>query len=66
MAADPLADVLALGDIYEAGLVWQCVCAVARLEIPDQLVNGPLSVPQFAIAVGAHEESAKLCGATCG
>jgi hypothetical protein len=57
MAVDPVADVRALFDILEVGLVWHCMCAVARLDVPDRLASGPLPVPQLAVAVDAHEES---------
>jgi O-methyltransferase domain len=57
MAVDPVADVKALFDILEERLVWHCICAVARLDVPDRLARGPLPVPQLAAAVAAHEDS---------
>ncbi len=57
MADDPVADVLAVFDVFETGLVWHCMCAVTRLDVPDRLAGGPLAVPQLAAAVGAHEDS---------
>ncbi len=57
MADDPVADVRAVFDVFETGLVWHCMCAVTRLDVPDRLAGGPLAVPQLAAAVGAHEDS---------
>src|SRR6266545_444651 len=56
MSADPLADFRALIDIYETGIVWHCVCAVARLEVPDRLADGPLPVAQLAADTGVHSD----------
>ena len=53
MADDPVADVLAVFDVFETGLVWHCMCAVTRLDVPDRLAGGPLAVPQ--LAAGACE-----------
>jgi len=57
MADDLVTDIRALFDVLETGLVWHCMCAVARLDVPDRLAGGPLAVPQLAAAVGAHEDS---------
>jgi hypothetical protein len=57
MAADPLADRQALAEVYEAGLVWHCVCAITRLGVPELLTAGPLAVSELAAAVGAHEDA---------
>src|SRR5215472_11356226 len=57
MPSDPLADARDLGDIYEAGLVWHCVCAVARLHVPDHLAGGPLSMRQLAAGVDVDQHS---------
>jgi hypothetical protein len=56
MSADPLAHFRALIDIYETGIVWHCVCALARLEVPDRLADGPLPVSQLAADTGVHED----------
>jgi hypothetical protein len=37
MTDDPVADVLAVFDVFETGLAWHCMCAVARLDVPDRL-----------------------------
>jgi hypothetical protein len=57
MADDPVADLRTLFDMLEVGLVWHCMCALTRLDVPDRLASGPLAVPQLAAAVGAHEDS---------
>ncbi|HEV8651338.1 MAG TPA: methyltransferase [Actinomycetes bacterium] len=57
MAADPLADRQALVDVINVGLLWHCVCAITRLEVPERLAAGPLPVSELAAAVGAHEEA---------
>ena len=57
MADDPVTDVPAVFDVFEAGLVWHCMCAVTRLDVPDRLAGGPLAMPQLAAAAGAHEDS---------
>jgi len=57
MADDPVADLRTLFDMAVAGLVWHCMCAVTRLDVPDRLASGPLAVPQLAAAAQAHEDS---------
>ena len=65
MADDPLADVAAVFDVFEAGLVWHCVCAVTRLEVPDRLAGGPLAVPQLAGPQHASPAADRLRAQAC-
>jgi hypothetical protein len=57
MAADPAADRQALAEVINVGLLWHCLCAIARLEVPEQLAAGPLPIPQLADAVGADRDA---------
>jgi hypothetical protein len=53
MAGDPAADRQALVEVINLGLVWHCLCAITRLEVPERLAAGPLPVAQLAAATGA-------------
>jgi O-methyltransferase domain len=53
MAGDPAADRQALAEVINLGLVWHCLCAITRLEVPERLAAGPLPVAQLAAATGA-------------
>jgi hypothetical protein len=57
MAGDPTADRQALVEVINLGLLWHCLCAITRLEVPEQLAAGPLPIPQLAAAVGAHPDA---------
>jgi hypothetical protein len=57
MAGDPAADRQALVEVIHLGLLWHCLCAITRLEVPDRLAAGPLPVPELAAAVGGHEDA---------
>jgi hypothetical protein len=59
MAAAPEADRQALVEVINLGLLWHCLCAITRLEVPERLAAGPLPVAQLAAAVGAHPDA--LC-----
>jgi hypothetical protein len=57
MAAEPEADRQALADVINLGLLWHCLCAITRLEVPERLAVGPLPIPQLAAAVGAQQDA---------
>jgi hypothetical protein len=53
MAGGPAADRQALVEVLNLGLLWHCLCAITRLEVPERLAAGPLPVTELAAAVGA-------------
>jgi hypothetical protein len=57
MAADPAADRQALAEVINVGLLWHCLCAITRLEVPERLAARPLPVAELAAAVGAHPDA---------
>jgi hypothetical protein len=57
MAGDPAADRRALVEVINLGLLWHCLCAIARLEVPERLAAGPLPIAQLAAAVGANHDA---------
>jgi O-methyltransferase domain len=57
MAGDPAADRQALVEVINLGLLWHCLCAITRLQVPEQLVAGPLAIPELAAAVGADPDA---------
>jgi O-methyltransferase domain len=57
MASDPAADRQALAEVINLGLLWHCLCAITRLEVPERLAAGPLPIPQLAAAVGADQDA---------
>ena len=57
MASDPAADRQALVEVINLGLLWHCLCAITRLEVPERLAAGPLPIPQLAVAVGADPDA---------
>jgi hypothetical protein len=57
MAGDPAADRQALAEVITLGLLWHCLCAITRLEVPERLAAGPLPIPQLAVAVGADPDA---------
>jgi hypothetical protein len=57
MAGDPTADRQALVEVIHLGLLWHCLCAITRLEVPERLAAGPLPIPQLAAAVGADPDA---------
>ena len=57
MASDPAADRQALVEVINLGLLWHCLCAITRLEVPERLVAGPLPVAELAAAVGADQDA---------
>jgi hypothetical protein len=57
MAGDPAADRQALTQVINLGLVWHCLCAITRLEVPERLAAGPLPLPELAAAVSADQDA---------
>jgi O-methyltransferase domain len=57
MAGDPVTDRQALVEVINLGLLWHCLCAITRLEIPERLAAGPLPMPELAAAVGADQDA---------
>jgi hypothetical protein len=57
MAGDPAADRQALAEVINLGLVWHCLCAITRLEVPERLAAGPLPLAELAAAVGADPDA---------
>jgi O-methyltransferase domain len=57
MAGDPAADRQALVEVLNLGLLWHCLCAITRLEVPERLAAGPLPISQLAAAVGADPDA---------
>jgi hypothetical protein len=57
MAGDPAADRQALAEVINLGLLWHCLCAITRLEVPERLAAGPLPMSQLAAAVGANRDA---------
>ena len=57
MARDPAADRQALVEVINLGLLWHCLCAITRLEVPERLAAGPLPLTELAAAVGADQDA---------
>jgi hypothetical protein len=57
MAGDPAADRQALAEVINLGLLWHCLCAITRLEVPERLAAGPLPLAELAAAVGADPDA---------
>jgi hypothetical protein len=57
MAGDPAADRQALAEVVNLGLLWHCLCAITRLEVPERLAADPLPVAELAAAVGADQDA---------
>jgi hypothetical protein len=55
--ADPAADRQALVEVINLGLLWHCLCAITRLEVPERLAAEPLPVAELAAAVGADQDA---------
>ena len=63
MARDQAADRQALAEVINLGLVWHCLCAITRLEVPERLAAGPLPVAELAAATGVDPtRSSGCCG----
>ena len=61
MASYQAADRQALVEVINLGLLWHCLCAITRLEVPKRLAAGPLPIPQLAAAVGANQDALRRC-----
>jgi hypothetical protein len=61
MARDPAADRQGLAEVINLGLLWHCLCAITRLEVPERLATGPLPVAELAAAVGAQQDALRRC-----
>jgi hypothetical protein len=57
MAGGPAADRQALVEVLNLGLLWHCLCAITRLEVPERLSAGPLMVAELAAAVDANQDA---------
>jgi hypothetical protein len=57
VAGDHAADRQALAEVINLGLLWHCLCAITRLEVPERLAAGPLPLAELAGAVGAHPDA---------
>jgi hypothetical protein len=57
VAGDQAADRQALVEVINLGLLWHCLCAITRLEVPERLAAGPLPVAELAAAVGADQDA---------
>ena len=57
MAGDPAADRQTLAEVINLGLLWHCLCAITRLEVPERLAAGPLPLAELAVAVGADPDA---------
>jgi O-methyltransferase domain len=57
MARDPAADRQALVEVINLGLLWHCLCAITRLEVPERLAADPRPVAELAAAVGADPDA---------
>jgi hypothetical protein len=51
-----LSAVFRLAGISEMGVLWQCISAITRLEVPERLADGGMNVAELARAVGAVEQ----------
>jgi hypothetical protein len=57
MAAAPEADRQALAEVINLGLLWHCLCAITRLEVPERLAAGLLPISQLAAGVAADQDA---------
>jgi hypothetical protein len=57
MAGDLAADRQALVEVLNLGLLWHCLCAITRLEVPERLAAGPLPLAELAAAVDADPDA---------
>ena len=57
MASDQAADRQALVEVINLGLLWHCLCAITRLEVPERLAAEPLPLAELAAAVGADPDA---------
>ncbi|MFE4962883.1 methyltransferase [Streptomyces sp. NPDC056660] len=57
MTDESVSEVAALFDLYQQGIAVHCVCAVARLGVPDLLADAPRPVEPLAAEVGADADA---------
>jgi len=57
MAGNSAADRQTLAEVIHLGLLWHCLCAITRLEVPERLAAGPLPLAELAVAVGADPDA---------
>jgi hypothetical protein len=57
MAGDRAVDRQALAEVINLGLLWHCLCAITRLEVPERLAAGPLPERVLAAAVGSDPDA---------
>jgi hypothetical protein len=57
MASDQAADRQAMVEVINLGLLWHCLCAITRLEVPERLAAGALPLAELAAAVGADPDA---------
>src|SRR5215211_1519861 len=57
IARDPAADRQALVEVINLGLLWHCLCAITRLEVPERLAAGPLPLTELAAATGSYQDA---------
>jgi hypothetical protein len=57
MSGDQAADRQALVEVINLGLLWHCLCAITRLEVPERLAAGALPLAELAAAVGADPDA---------
>ena len=57
MADEPAADRQALVEVINLGLLWHCLCAITRLEVPERLAARPLPLAELAAATGADPDA---------
>lgn len=53
----PIADISALFDMYQAGLVFHSVCAITRLGVADALADGPRPLAELAAGINADRDA---------
>jgi hypothetical protein len=54
--ADPYAKVMELARITQVGVLWHCLCAISRLEIPDIIADKSLPISEIAALAGVQRE----------
>ncbi|NBE79823.1 methyltransferase [Micromonospora rubida] len=57
MYREPIAEIAALFDVYQQGLAFHAICAMARLEVPDRLADGPRDVTGVAAELGLDADA---------
>ena len=55
MESDPYEKVMELARITQVGVLWHCLCAISRLQIPDIIADKSLSIPEVAALARVHD-----------